>query len=71
MELVPENSDVWDGKSDVELIQLLKGIFKWAQQMNVQGVDFISTHSFASSLEAAGMREINEQYENKKLEVFL
>lgn len=71
LELVPENSDVWDGKSDVELIQLLKGIFKWAQQNECTGVDFYSTtHSFASSLEAAGMREINEQYENKKLEVF-
>lgn len=71
LELLPENPDVWDGIRDIKLNQLLKGVFKWAQQKKCAGVDFYSTtHCFAPTLESIGMKEINEQSEYKNLDIF-
>lgn len=69
LELIPENSDVWDGNYSAKLSDLLIGVLSWAQQAGCLAAEFYTTtHRFEKTLSYIGMKEINEKATNSYLD---
>lgn len=69
LELIPENSDVWDGNYSAKLSDLLIGVLSWAQQAGCSAAEFYTTtHRFEKTLSYIGMKEINEKATNSYLD---
>lgn len=71
LELIPEESSVWNGEvCDEKLVQLLRATLGWAQRNGCAGAEFyVTTHRFSVVLEKAGMKEVNETPENRFLNI--
>lgn len=71
LELIPEDSSVWNGGvCDEKLVQLLHATLRWAQRNGCVGAEFyVTTHRFSAVLEKAGMKEVNETPENRWLNI--